>query len=100
MFLFYVLSFFEKGDTIQGGTLFKEYSNYRQCDIIIILLLRGCVFQSMIVVWQNSFINIKDNIQNEVWSTFDDFKENIMKPFYERKVSESIRSKKVLIECC
>ena len=24
MFLFYVLSFFKKGDTIQGGTLFKE----------------------------------------------------------------------------
>ena len=23
MFLFYVLSFFKKGDTIQGGTLFK-----------------------------------------------------------------------------
>ena len=24
MFLFYVLSFFKKGDTIQRGTLFKE----------------------------------------------------------------------------
>ena len=24
MFLFYVLSFFKKGDTIQGGTLFKR----------------------------------------------------------------------------
>ena len=24
MFLFYVLSFFKKGDTIQGGTLFRE----------------------------------------------------------------------------
>ena len=24
MFLFYVPSFFKKGDTIQGGTLFKE----------------------------------------------------------------------------
>ena len=24
MFLFYVLSFFKKGDTIQGGTIFKE----------------------------------------------------------------------------
>ena len=24
MFLFYVLSFFKKGDTIEGGTLFKE----------------------------------------------------------------------------
>ena len=24
MFLFYVLSFFKKGDTIQGATLFKE----------------------------------------------------------------------------
>ena len=24
MFLFYVLSFFKKRDTIQGGTLFKE----------------------------------------------------------------------------
>ena len=24
MFLFYVLSFFKKGDTIQGGTLFKK----------------------------------------------------------------------------
>ena len=24
MFLFYVLSFFKKGDAIQGGTLFKE----------------------------------------------------------------------------
>ena len=24
MFLFYVLSFFKKGDTIQGGTLLKE----------------------------------------------------------------------------
>ena len=23
MFLFYVLSFFKKGDTVQGGTLFK-----------------------------------------------------------------------------
>ena len=30
MFLFYVLSFFKKGDTIQGGTLFKEirYSSF------------------------------------------------------------------------
>ena len=24
MFIFYLLSFFKKGDTIQGGTLFKE----------------------------------------------------------------------------
>ena len=34
MFLFYVLSFFKKGDTIQGGTLFKgghylrKYGNF------------------------------------------------------------------------
>ena len=34
MFLFYLLSFFKKGDTIQGGTLFKggfylrKYGNY------------------------------------------------------------------------
>ena len=34
MFLFYILSFFKKGDTIQGGKLFKgghysrKYGNY------------------------------------------------------------------------
>ena len=30
MFLFYVLSFFKKGDIIQGGTLFKETDNLIQ----------------------------------------------------------------------
>ena len=36
MFLFYVLSFFKKGDTIQGGTLFKgghdlrKYGTYKE----------------------------------------------------------------------
>ena len=30
MFLFYVLSFFKKGDIIQGGTLFKETENLIQ----------------------------------------------------------------------
>jgi hypothetical protein len=37
MFLFYVLRFFKKGDTIQGGTLFKEiqYSEYQKVSIKI-----------------------------------------------------------------
>ena len=42
MFLFYVLSFFKKGDTIEGGTLFKggyylrKYGKYllTKCDRI------------------------------------------------------------------
>ena len=42
MFLFYVLSFFKKGDTIQVGTLFKEimyfhmtvYQNGSEMDIV------------------------------------------------------------------
>ena len=38
MFLFYVLSFFKKGDTIQGGTLFKGGHYLRKYDIHSILL--------------------------------------------------------------
>ena len=34
MFLFYVVSFFKKGDTIQGGTLFKEIRYYLEIDNI------------------------------------------------------------------
>ena len=39
MFLFYVLSFFKKGETIQGGTLFKggQYlKKYGICTLIFI----------------------------------------------------------------
>ena len=35
MFLFYVLSFFKKGDTIQGGTLFKGGHYLRKYGIYI-----------------------------------------------------------------
>ena len=35
MFLFYVLSFFKKGDTIQGGTLFKEI-RYMKAKLVFI----------------------------------------------------------------
>ena len=35
MFLFYVLSFFKKWDTIQGGTLFKEGHHLRKyCNLV------------------------------------------------------------------
>ena len=35
MFLFYVLSFFKKGDTIQGGTLFKGGHYLRKYGMLI-----------------------------------------------------------------
>ena len=35
MFLFYVISFFKKGDTIQGGTLFKGGKYMRKYGICI-----------------------------------------------------------------
>ena len=35
MFLFYVLNFFKKGNTIQGGTLFKEIRYSKEtCQIL------------------------------------------------------------------
>ena len=43
MFLFYVLSFLKKGDTIQGGTLFKgghylgKYGNLILCSSLLFL---------------------------------------------------------------
>ena len=33
MFIFYALTFFKKGDTIQGGTLFKGGYYIRKCGI-------------------------------------------------------------------
>ena len=44
MFLFYVLSFFKKGDTIQGGTLFKggHYSRkYGKCEQGLVWVMQG-----------------------------------------------------------
>ena len=35
MFLFYVLSFFKKGDTIQGGSLFKGDNIQRNTVVIL-----------------------------------------------------------------
>ena len=37
MFLFYVLSFFKNGDTIQGGTLYKGGHYLRKYGIYIVL---------------------------------------------------------------
>ena len=51
MFLFYVLSFFKKRDTIQGGTLFKGEHYLRKYDMyiskLIIALKQGNNFMNM-----------------------------------------------------
>ena len=53
MFLFHVLSFFKKGDTIQGGTLFKgghylrKYGMYKE----IMLMRRLDTF--LCITWFN-----------------------------------------------
>ena len=39
MFLFYVLSFFKRGDTIQGGTLFKGGHYLRKYGNLIFFIL-------------------------------------------------------------
>ena len=44
MFLFYVLSVFKKGDTIQGGTLFKGGHNLRKYYVVHVLKIFWLIF--------------------------------------------------------
>ena len=48
LFLFYVLSFFKKGDTIQRGTLFKEIRYFLRKKILHVCLIRDyCLLQKI-----------------------------------------------------
>ena len=69
MFLFYVLSFFKKGDTIQGGTLFKGgyylakevwyLSQQKPSDLACLMETKGVFDTSMqIIFWKHTVVII------------------------------------------
>ena len=53
MFLLYVLSSFKKGDTIQGGTLFKGGHYLRKCGIYFMWMLK--FFYSIFISIENFY---------------------------------------------
>ena len=73
MFLFYVLSFFKKGDTIQGGTLFKgghylrkygrlinlHFESFQDVDTGVAVFWSGC----MSILCSLAFLSIDQNSQ-------------------------------------
>ena len=71
MFVFYVLSFFKKGDIIQGRTLIKEIryssdlgSGNRGIEIPSIGIVLNPEYIIYIIVLPCSYLNLKSRVQN------------------------------------
>ena len=78
MFLFYVLSFFKNGDTIQGGTLFKGghyLRKYGICNKIFLpyqcLIDKSLFFHYKVFTNENSLFCIIDTNSKEAFTYLD-----------------------------